>query len=138
FQVVEHEQTALHLQALQQQIHAPLDAAWQGGPWLRREDPQKVGQEVLAWGGITEGTKDDPLESRGELMHERDRERRSADASHPQHTHHLAALLDYPLLQLQALGLSPIKIVHIEGIAPIEARRGGERRMFGPGRFAVS
>ena len=52
-------------------------------------------------------------------MHERDHECRLADASHPQHTHHLAALLHHPLLQLQALGLSPVKIVHIKGIVPI-------------------
>ena len=71
-------------------------------------------------------------------MHEGDRERRFADAAQAQHAHHLAALLEHPLGELHALGLAPVKSVHSEGIAPIEARRGGERRMFGPGRFAVS
>src|SRR2546423_556707 len=49
----------------------------------------------------------------------------SAEASHAQHAHHLAALLLHPLLQQHALGLAPVKSVHSEGIAPIEARRGG-------------
>ena len=71
-------------------------------------------------GGITQRTKDDILESRGHLVHERNRERRLADAAQTQHAHHVAALLDHPLLQLQELRLSPVKIVHIEGIAPIE------------------
>jgi hypothetical protein len=82
-------------------------------------------------GGITQRTKDHALEGGSHLMHERDRERRLADAPQAQHAHHLAALLDHPLLQLQALGLSPVKLVHIEGIPPIQARRGGCRLLVG-------
>jgi hypothetical protein len=71
-------------------------------------------------GGITQRTKDDMLESGGHLVHERNRECRLADTAHAQHAHHVAALLDHPLIQLQELRLSPVKIVHIESIAPIE------------------
>src|SRR5207248_7270999 len=54
-----------------------------------------------------------------------------------QHAHHLTVQLEDPLLQLHALSLSPIQRLHIEGIPPIEARRGEWRRVFGPRHFAL-
>jgi hypothetical protein len=116
FQVIEHKQAAPQLEALQQHVHALREAAWKGRQGLRRKSLQAVGKQVRAWRGITQGTKDDVLESGGHLAHEGDRKRRFADTAHTQHAYHLAVLLVYPLLQLQKFGLSAIKIMHIEGI----------------------
>ena len=125
FQVVQHEQTVLRLEALQQQVDASINVGWQGRQHLGREHVQAVGEQLQARRGIAYRPKDHGLERGGHLVHEGDRERRFADASHAQHAHHLAALLLHPLLQQHALGLAPVKSVHSEGIAPIEARRGG-------------
>ena len=95
---------------------------------------QAIGEQVLAQRGIAHRTKDHGLKRGGDLMHEHDYEGRLADAAHAQHAHHPTALLQHPLLELHALGFSPIQHVHREGIAPIQARPGEGRCLFGPRR----
>ena len=55
-------------------------------------------------------------------MHQRDRQRRLADAAQAQHTHYPAALLDRPAGEQGQFLLAPIEAGHIQRVAPIHPR----------------
>ncbi len=52
-------------------------------------------------------------------VHERDRQRRLADAAHAQHAHHPAALLHDPLLQGGQFRLAPIETRDFQRLLPL-------------------
>ena len=76
-------------------------------------------QQCFAGGGITQRAKEHHLEVGGQLVHGARHQRRLADASHLQHAHYPATLLQHPLDQKNQFRLSPVEVRHGQRLAPL-------------------